>query len=321
VLRRRKKDIGEQLVTKTRRVIRVPLGREQSRVYQAHLEWKPKDKNGQEAFGARLQALRLAAVSPNSPLLTQAHGHAYTPKLATALTLIADALERREQVLVFSPFHDPLDTLAVRLLDAEVPFAVLDGRSSPDRRAAVAAAFRSPQSSILNPQSSIQVLLAGTECMAEGHNFPLCNNVVQVAYPWALDKVLQSEDRAWRLNSIRPLNVYRLITDGTIDRKMESLIGEKSDAAELVLDGHLLGETPEELNLAQLLQVAEADYAAGAHVLDESTLERDWPPLLARLRQAAATWHFHAPIAPPPFPAPAEPAKPDYWCALRSLLS
>jgi hypothetical protein len=34
------------------------------------------------------------------------------PKAATALTLIAAILERKEQVIVFSAFNDPLDHLS-----------------------------------------------------------------------------------------------------------------------------------------------------------------------------------------------------------------
>jgi hypothetical protein len=40
------------------------------------------------------------------------------------------------------------------------------------------------------------------------------------------------------------------------DRRLESLVQEKSDAAELVLDGRLIGEPTEEVNLAELLTVA-----------------------------------------------------------------
>src|SRR5262249_48273461 len=155
-----------------------------------------------------------------------------------------------------------------------VPMEVLDGRVTQAKRGKAATRFK---------KRGYPVLLASNECMAEGHSFPLCSRVVQYAYPWAVDKVLQSEDRAHRLNSVEDLVVYRLITEGSIDRKMESQIDEKADAAELVLDGHLLGEAAEEVNLAELLEIATTEFKASSNsTLDESVLEAEWPALRDR---------------------------------------
>jgi SNF2 family DNA or RNA helicase len=71
ILRRRKKDCGEALVTKTRHVVRVPMGQAQAAVYKFHLEAEYKDKNDRPAIGAKLQALRIAAANPASLLLTR----------------------------------------------------------------------------------------------------------------------------------------------------------------------------------------------------------------------------------------------------------
>jgi hypothetical protein len=143
-------------------------------------------------------------------------------------------------------------------------------------------------------KQAFPVLLASNECMAEGHSFPRCSYVIQYAYPWALDKVLQSEDRAHRLNSVEPLQVYRLITERSVDRKMESQIDEKADAAELVLDGHLLGETSTEVNLAELLEIAAKEFENNQNTIEETILEADWPGLRDRLRDSAVAWDLQA---------------------------
>jgi hypothetical protein len=52
------------------------------------------------------------------------------------------------------------------------------------------------------------VALAGAECMAELHSFHLCNNVILTAYSWAFDKFEQGINRAHRLNSPWPVNVW-----------------------------------------------------------------------------------------------------------------
>jgi hypothetical protein len=74
-----------------------------------------------------------------------------------------------------------------------------------------------------------------------------------IAYSLAYDKFKQALNLVHRMNSVKPVNVYVILCQGSIDRKLESLIQEKSDAAELVLDGQLIGERSEEVTLAELL--------------------------------------------------------------------
>ncbi len=59
-------------------------------------------------------------------------------------------------------------------------------------------------------------------------------------------------------------------------------IQEKGDAAELVLDGKLMGERTEEMNLADLLRIAQREFDSNSKTIDETKL--DWPALRARLQ-------------------------------------
>jgi hypothetical protein len=298
ILRRRKKDCGEALVTKARHVVRVPMGQAQAAVYKFHLAAEYKDKNDRPAIGAKLQALRIAAANPVSLLLTRPDSdtktqgeprslHAHIPKLASALALIKEVLDHREQVIVFSAFHDSLDALSTHLREAGVRHVVLDGRSSPAKRGAAAREFKKGPAG-----GGLPVMLAGVECMSEGHSFHLCNNVILLCYSWAYDKFAQAVDRIYRLNSAKDITIYVIICEGSIDRKLEAMIQEKGDAAELVLDGHLLGEDATEVNLAELLQIAEKEFtaiAAGGRI-DERELEKEWPALRAQLAEAMRLW-------------------------------
>jgi hypothetical protein len=301
ILRRRKADFGEDIVPKHRHVVRAPMGTEQAAVYRFHLKAKYTDKNGRPAVGAQLQALRVASANPASQLLIRPFGDGktkgeprskstYIPKLHSALKLIHQILDRGEQVIVFSAFHDSLDVLSARLTEAGVAHAMADGRTSPKRRGAVAAQFK------LGPgKSPFGVMLAGVECMSEGHSFHLCNNVILLCYSWAYDKFEQAINRVHRLNSRWPVNVYPIICDRSIDRKLEAMIQEKGDAAELVLDGRLIGEQSSELNLAELLDIARKEFDGGDGeaklvTVDEHELEKEWPPLRSQLSVAASGW-------------------------------
>ena len=133
-------------------------------------------------------------------------------------------------------------------------------------------------------------MLAGVECMAEGHSFHLANNVILMAYSWAYDKFKQALDRVHRMNSVKPVNVYVVLCTGSIDRRLESLVQEKSDAAELVLDGRLIGERTEEVNLAELLKVAQREFNEEDATLDEALLQAQWPDLRDKLSASMRAW-------------------------------
>jgi hypothetical protein len=321
ILRRRKQDAGVDIVPKVRKVIRCEMGSQQKKVYQYHLQAEYRDINGKPAIGAQLQALRIAAADPTSLHLTgqpgepaepcectrvgaeQVHrclkcngagavplphrsGTAYVPKMATVLTLIQEVLERKEQTIVFSAFNDPLDNLSRWLSEANVRHVTLDGRVSQRKRGEKAAIFKKGRAD----EYSIPVMLAGVECMAEGHSFHLANNVILLAYSWAADKFKQALDRVHRLNSVKSVNVYVVLCTGSIDRKLESLTDEKTDAAELVLDGRLIGERSEEINLAELLKVARKEFNEKDNTLDEALLQSEWPALRDRLAVAMRAW-------------------------------
>ena len=320
ILRRRKEDCGEEIVPKLRHVVRVPMGLYQAAAYQFHLKAKYRDVNGRPAIGAKLQALRIAAANPASELLVRPEHdvtdgnprskYTYIPKVASALELVRAALERREQVIIGSAFQNGLDVFSARLNEAGVKHLVLDGRVNQKRRGELARLFkqgcpRAVDEGLVPRASDYPVLLAGQECMAELHSFNLCNNVLLTAYSWAFDKFEQFINRAHRMNSPWPVNVWSVICDGSIDRKLEGGIHEKKDAAELVLDGHLLGETPAEVNLAELLHIAEREFKT-VKTLDEHDLEQGWPRLRAALGKAFLQWTGKLPAAKGAI-APAQP--------------
>lgn len=112
------------------------MGTRQAARYKACFAWKPVDKNGMPAVGVQLQALRMIAACGRSG------ADAYVPKVAATLTIVEHILRRREQVIIFSPFHEPLDVLSRRLTEAGVRHELLDGRKSQAARGRLAAHFK-----------------------------------------------------------------------------------------------------------------------------------------------------------------------------------
>ena len=78
-----------------------------------------------------------------------------------------------------------------------------------------------------------------------------------------------------------------------------------------MLDGHLLGETPEEVNLAELLHIAEREFKE-VKTIDEHELEQGWPRLRAALGKAFLAWNGElSSLSPRPAPPDARPKTPD----------
>ncbi len=300
VLRRRKSDIGQSIVKKIRRVYRVPMGLHQRAVYHYHLQASYLDCNLKPAPGAKLQALRVAAAAPDSHLLEphplpgnvrpdeggvvliHRSPYSFTPKVACALTLLRDVLQRGEQAAVFSAFNDPSDILSRYLTEAGIDHYLLDGRMTQARRGLRSAAFNNGE---------CPITLAGIDSMAEGHNWDNINNIILTSYTWAADKVVQAINRAHRLTSKRDVNLYVIICDQSADRVLEDNINEKTNSSELAIDGRLLGEATEERSISELLRDAMRDFKDQQDCPNEEALAKTWPALREQLQEAARSWH------------------------------
>ena len=320
LLRRRKDDIGEDIVKKVFHQLDVPLGTTHAAVYRYHLEndYTSIDSRGREMKNAasQLMALRQASASPHTPNLKPRLGPnggpyrattVWTPKLMACLTLIRDQMRGGRQGAVFSAFREPLTDIAGLLAEAGVRSAVLNGDTSPAKRGALSARFRagrgtgpgsgvsglgSPDAKPQNPDPaslSLPVVLCGIESTAEGHNWPNARYVVRFDLAQALDKNVQGPNRVHRLTSPEDVDVYDLVNRGTVDLRLRELAQKKGDTSDLVLDGRLMGEAREELNIQELLKHAVATFDADGTVPEASLVAR-WPALREELRAAQRAW-------------------------------
>ena len=283
VLRRRKSDISDcEIVPKTFRTIVVPMGMEQARVYAHHLKAGAYNRRGQPDLMGKIAALRTVAACPCAASLGKVRSaHPFIPKLHATLEVVQSILRRGEQLVIFSPFCDPLDTISRYLTEAMVPHDILDGRLSAKKRALLAANFKRGLPSA-NP-----VLLAGIKACSEGFSWHLCNNVLLYSFDFALDLMRQAIDRVHRINSPKPVNVYSVIVAGSIEVRMAAMLEEKGDASDIALDGAPGTFVTEEVRMSDLLKTA-TDAFTPAGLVDETVAEQKWPALRDSIRNAWA---------------------------------
>ncbi|HTH47942.1 MAG TPA: DEAD/DEAH box helicase [Candidatus Limnocylindria bacterium] len=295
LLRRRKDDIGEGMVKKHYHRVEVPMGTTQAAVVKYHLEAYYFDAGGNKNVAWQTMALRQASACPHTTNLVPMPGEQtgpyrspqpLTPKLMTTLRLICDRLKEGRQGVVFSAFHEPLDTIAKFLDEAGVRHCLMDGRVSPARRSRLSQKFQEGR----RPGGfDLPVALCGIESVAEGHNWYRADWVIRYDLALPLDKNVQCVNRVHRLTSLRDVDIYDLVNKGTTDLMLADLTKVKLDTADLVLDGRLMGERPVEVRLNELLSFAFDAFTA-EQTIAEARLTAEWPALREELRAAQRVW-------------------------------
>jgi hypothetical protein len=204
--------------------------------------------------------------------------------MAAICAQVAEVIAGGEQVIIGSPFEPFNSALHTRLADAGVSSVLLDGSVSAKRRGVLAAHYKA---------GAYAVIVAGLKAMGKGHSFECAKHLFLPSKSWALDENEQFIHRVWRLNSREDVTIYTFTTQNTIDELMDADFGAKLDSAQLGLDGQLIEQEVEEVDLAKLLAKAVRNFDPSAPTIDERDMEREWEESLRdRLTAAEAAFRL-----------------------------
>uniref|UniRef100_A0A8L8K3X7 Helicase ATP-binding domain-containing protein n=1 Tax=Heligmosomoides polygyrus TaxID=6339 RepID=A0A8L8K3X7_HELPZ len=157
---------------------------------------------------------------------------------------------------------------------APISHLVLDGSVPPSERQAIVDRF--------NADHLIDVLVLTTHIGGVGLNLTGADVVIFVDHDWNPMKDLQAIDRAHRIGQTRKVNVYRLITQGTIEDKVMSLHKFKQDTADALIGAD-----------NRSLQTMATDELMSMFVLDgEQPSKENGGPEAKRKRKAPARWNL-----------------------------
>jgi len=137
----------------------------------------------------------------------------------------------QHRVLIFAQLKSMLDIIESDLFRPHMPsvtFMRLDGTVEPSKRHSVVQRF--------NSDPSIDVLLLTTHVGGLGLNLTGADIVIFVEHDWNPTKDLQAMDRAHRIGQKKVVNVYRLITRGTLEEKIMGLQQFKLSIANSVVN-------------------------------------------------------------------------------------
>lgn len=243
LLRRMKADVLKELPPKIENVYHVNLGEEQRKLYLAAVldakeklrAARPEDKT---AVFAVLTRLRQICCDPRLIADNWTGGSA---KLEACADLVSAAVEGGHRVLLFSQFTSMLALLEQKLDELEISHFTLQGSTPKPVRAELVRRFNGGEASVF----LISLRAGGT-----GLNLTAADVVIHYDPWWNVAAQNQATDRAYRIGQQNTVQVYKLIAQDTIEKKILELQEAKQSLAQTVTgtaDGAILSMTPDEL--------------------------------------------------------------------------
>ncbi|TFY76749.1 hypothetical protein EWM64_g7263 [Hericium alpestre] len=191
-------------------------------------------KDDSEAIKA---AFEHAGLKPENTSLSDIN---HAPKLLALRQILVDCgiagAFSQHRVLVFCQMKQMLDIIETDLFKKHMPsvtYMRLDGNTDANKRHAVVQTF--------NSDPSIDVLLLTTHVGGLGLTLTGADTVIFVEHDWNPMKDLQAMDRAHRIGQKKVVNVYRLITKGTLEEKIMGLQRFKLNVASSVITQQNIG--------------------------------------------------------------------------------
>jgi SNF2 family DNA or RNA helicase len=254
LLRRTKAQVLTDLPPRTEIIHRVEPGPEERAFLEATRrsaiervsELDDTLEEGQAAFHvlAELTRLRRAACDPR---LVAPELGLVGAKVQEFEQLASELVAGRHKALVFSQFTDFLKLLGERLQAAGIRYQYLDGSTPGPERSKRVAAFQRGEGDLF---------LISLKAGGFGLNLTAADYVLIVDPWWNPAAEDQAMGRAHRIGQLRPVTVYRLVTQGSIEEKIVRLHRSKRDLAEGILSGQ---DTAAPVDAGQLMELLKAD--------------------------------------------------------------
>ncbi|KAI4143544.1 MAG: hypothetical protein LQ341_002890 [Variospora aurantia] len=272
--------------------------------------------DGKEAKQHIFQALQYMRKLCNSPSLVVKEGHrqydsiqsslakqqsnikdiSHAPKLTALRDLLVDCgigiapstdpteigteanYVSQHRALIFCQMKEMLDIVqndVLRKLLPSVQFLRLDGSVEASKRQNIVNQF--------NTDPSYDCLLLTTSVGGLGLNLTGADTVIFVEHDWNPQKDLQAMDRAHRIGQKKVVNVYRLVTRGTLEEKILNLQRFKIDVASTVVNQQNAGLST--METGEILDLFNIGDASAPGPLESAGKEEDMVDVTGELKE------------------------------------
>lgn len=240
LLRRTKEAVAAELPPKTEIVREIQLAEDQRDLYEtvrlalhekvkAEVARKGLARSGIIILDALLK-LRQVCCDPRLVALESARGVKGSAKLELLMDLLSELLAEGRRVLLFSQFTSMLSLIEESLGRAGLregrDYVKLTGRTR-DRDLPVDR-FQSGQ---------VPLFLISLKAGGTGLNLTAADTVIHYDPWWNPAVERQATDRAHRIGQDKPVFVYKLLADGTVEQRVADLQARKQALADAMLAG------------------------------------------------------------------------------------
>lgn len=248
ILRRTKSAVLDELPPKTEIVMKVQLSEEERAFYEtlrrqalANMD-SDENSSGAKHIQALAEITRLRQACCN-PSLVNHDLKIESSKLTAFLELVSDLKKSKHRALVFSQFVTHLSLVREALDKQGVHYLYLDGSTSVSEREKRVKAFQSGEGDLF---------LISLKAGGLGLNLTAADFVIHMDPWWNPAIEDQASDRAHRIGQNRPVTIYRLVAEDSIEEKILRLHSTKRDLADSLLDGTDLSA---KLSLSELMSL------------------------------------------------------------------
>jgi hypothetical protein len=233
ILRRLKRDVLAELPPRTEITVRVDLSEAETALYEA-LRLQAVEQLGNKDMQANQQRIRaLASITKLrravcNPNMVMPAANLSSAKLEAFGEILDELLDNKHKALVFSQFVDHLTLIRKYLDDRGISYQYLDGSTPAKKRTAAINAFQGGEGDLF---------LISLKAGGVGLNLTAADYVIHMDPWWNPAVEDQASDRAHRIGQQRPVTVYRLVVNNTIEEKIVNLHTKKRDLADSLLEG------------------------------------------------------------------------------------
>jgi SNF2 family DNA or RNA helicase len=233
MLRRTKLEVASELPPKTEIIRSVPLYEKQAALYESirlTMEKKVRDAIAERGLSRShitildaLLKLRQTCCDPRTLPIQEAQKINQSAKLDLLMELLPEQLEEGRRILVFSQFTRMITLIEDELNKRMIAYSKLTGQTK-DRDAAIQL-FKSGE---------VDVFLISLKAGGIGLNLTEADTVILYDPWWNPAVETQAADRAHRIGQDKPVFVYKLITENTVEEKMIAMQDRKRVLAESI---------------------------------------------------------------------------------------
>jgi SNF2 family DNA or RNA helicase len=233
MLRRTKQDVLKELPAKTEIIRSVPLYAKQAALYESirlTMEKKVRDAIAEKGLSRShitildaLLKLRQTCCDPRTLPLKEAQKVKESAKLDLLMEILPEQLEEGRRILIFSQFTRMIELIEAELDARKIAYSKLTGQTR--KRDEAIGLFKSGE---------VNVFLISLKAGGVGLNLTEADTVIIYDPWWNPAAESQAADRAHRIGQDKPVFVYKLITENTVEEKIIAMQERKRALAESI---------------------------------------------------------------------------------------